>query len=125
MAVDCRIQLIEFLVSDYLLPWSLSQDFDTSTCFFFLCVPNQRYAKKNQVDTYTYQDNSVYYSCADLLEEWVTSVFHARKALELLESRNALYVLYMDRVVGDLTRQMGQVSFLQKLRPDTVTKLFG
>ncbi|KAI3444038.1 hypothetical protein Pfo_000703 [Paulownia fortunei] len=60
-----------------------------------------------------------------LLEEWVISVFHARKALELLESRNALYMLYMDRVVGDLTRHLGQVSFLHMLRPDTLEKLFG
>ncbi|KAG8372551.1 hypothetical protein BUALT_Bualt12G0077800 [Buddleja alternifolia] len=61
----------------------------------------------------------------ELLEEWVSSVFHAKKALELLESRNALYILYMDRVVGDLTRHLGQVSFIQKLRPDTLAKLFG
>ncbi|KAK4481659.1 hypothetical protein RD792_012566 [Penstemon davidsonii] len=84
------IQLIEFLISDYILSWSTSQDFDIK-----------------------------------LLEEWVASVFHARKALELLESRNALYMMYMDRVVGDLTRRIGQVSFLQELRPDTLTKLFG
>ncbi|KAK6136412.1 hypothetical protein DH2020_029833 [Rehmannia glutinosa] len=42
-----------------------------------------------------------------LLEEWVISIFNARRALELLESRNALYMLYMDRVVGDLTRRLG------------------
>ncbi|KAJ6382210.1 hypothetical protein OIU77_030793 [Salix suchowensis] len=35
-----------------------------------------------------------------LFEEWVTSVVHARKASELLESRNGLYVLYMDRVTA-------------------------
>ncbi|KAK4415190.1 protein MULTIPOLAR SPINDLE 1 [Sesamum alatum] len=84
------IQLDEFLISDYLLSWSASQDFDIR-----------------------------------LLEEWVISIFHARKALELLESRNSLYMLYMDRVVGDLTRLLGQVSFVQKLRPDTLAKLFG
>ncbi|KAK6156626.1 hypothetical protein DH2020_010874 [Rehmannia glutinosa] len=60
-----------------------------------------------------------------LLEEWVISIFNARRALELLESRNALYMLYMDRVVGDLTRRLGHVSFLHMLRPDTLEKLFG
>ncbi|KAL6558141.1 hypothetical protein OROMI_018491 [Orobanche minor] len=84
------IQLIEFLISDYLLSWSTMQDFDTM-----------------------------------LLEEWVISVFSARKALELLESRNTLYVLYMDRIVGALTRHLGQVSLKNKLRPDTLEKLFG
>ncbi|KAF3452937.1 hypothetical protein FNV43_RR03370 [Rhamnella rubrinervis] len=35
-----------------------------------------------------------------LFEEWVTSTLHAKKAVELLESRNGLYALYMDRVTG-------------------------
>ncbi|EYU35353.1 hypothetical protein MIMGU_mgv1a026399mg [Erythranthe guttata] len=60
-----------------------------------------------------------------LLEEWVLSVFHARKGLDLLESRNSLYMLYMDRVVGDLTRHLGQDSFIKMLRPDALDKLFG
>ncbi|KAL2482864.1 multipolar spindle 1 [Forsythia ovata] len=59
-----------------------------------------------------------------LLEEWLTSLCHARKALELSESRNTLYILYMDRIFGDLSRQLGQVSFLQKLKPDILAKLF-
>ncbi|CAI9787423.1 unnamed protein product [Fraxinus pennsylvanica] len=83
------IQLIEFLVSEYLLTWSKSEAFDLK-----------------------------------LLEEWTTSLCHARKALELLESRNALYILYMDRIIGDLSRQLGQVSFIQKLKPDILAKLF-
>ncbi|KAJ7955658.1 Protein MULTIPOLAR SPINDLE 1 [Quillaja saponaria] len=64
------IQLIEFLVSDYLSEWSKTEGFDNI-----------------------------------LLEDWVTSILHARKALELLESRNGLYVLYMDRVMGELAKQ--------------------
>ncbi|XP_004508234.2 protein MULTIPOLAR SPINDLE 1 isoform X2 [Cicer arietinum] len=59
------IQLIEFLVADYLLEWSKAEDFDTV-----------------------------------LLEDWMTSIIQARKALELLESRNGLYALYMDRITG-------------------------
>ncbi|KAI9191991.1 hypothetical protein LWI28_016468 [Acer negundo] len=66
------------------------------------------------------------WSCSEgfdntLFEEWVTSVLHARKALELLESRNGIYVLYMDRVTGELAKQVNQVSSLQKLNCD---KLF-
>ncbi|XVE98600.1 hypothetical protein REPUB_Repub03eG0120200 [Reevesia pubescens] len=53
-----------------------------------------------------------------LFEEWVTSLLQARKAVEVLESRNGLYVLYMDRVTGDLAKLVGQVSSLQKLNSD-------
>lgn len=83
-------QLIEFFVSDCLVTWSTSQEFELR-----------------------------------ILEDWVASIFHSRKALELLEGRNALYMLYMDRVVGDLTRQLGRVSFVRKLQPDILAKLFG
>ncbi|GFS36062.1 multipolar spindle 1 [Actinidia rufa] len=88
---DClymMIQLIEFLVSDYLLTWSRSERFDTR-----------------------------------LFEEWATSVLHARKALQVLESRNGLYMLYMDRVIGDLAKQAGQLSSLQKINPDIIANL--
>lgn len=59
-----------------------------------------------------------------LFVEWVTSILHARKALKLLESRNGLYVLYMDRVTGELTKHVGQVSLLQELNPDIINILF-
>ncbi|KAF7806542.1 protein MULTIPOLAR SPINDLE 1 [Senna tora] len=58
-----------------------------------------------------------------LLEDWVTSILQARKALELLESRNGLYVLYMDRVTGELAKQASQVSSLQNLKPDILNAL--
>lgn len=58
-----------------------------------------------------------------LFEEWVTSIFHARKALELMESRNGLYVLYVDRVTGLLGKQVSQVSSLQNIKPDILDKL--
>ncbi|KAI8565729.1 hypothetical protein RHMOL_Rhmol03G0283900 [Rhododendron molle] len=88
---DCMymmIQLIEFLVSDYLLTWSSSEVFDTR-----------------------------------LFEEGVTSVLHAKKALELLESRNGLYVLYMDRVIGDLGKKSSQISSVHTLNPDILANL--
>ncbi|KAJ4911135.1 multipolar spindle 1 [Raphanus sativus] len=56
------IQLIEFLICDYLLPWAETESFETV-----------------------------------LLEEWIASVVHARKAVAALEERNGLYILYMDR----------------------------
>ncbi|XP_048133724.1 protein MULTIPOLAR SPINDLE 1 isoform X2 [Rhodamnia argentea] len=83
------IQLLEFLVSDYLLTWSRDENFDQL-----------------------------------LFEEWLTSIIHARKALGVLESSNGLYMLYMDRVVGELARQLGQISSDHKLNPDVLTNLF-
>ncbi|XWS73108.1 hypothetical protein CRYUN_Cryun02cG0097200 [Craigia yunnanensis] len=77
------IQLIEFLVSDYLLTWSTNEDFDNI-----------------------------------LFEEWATSLLQARKSVEVLESRNGLYVLYMDRVTGELAKLVGKVLPLQKLNSD-------
>lgn len=61
---------------------------------------------------------------AVLFEEWITSVLHARKAVELLESRNALYVLYMDRVIGELAKQVNEVPSLQQLNRDIGDNLF-
>ncbi|CAL0330416.1 unnamed protein product [Lupinus luteus] len=83
------IQLIEFLVSDYLLEWSKAEDFDNM-----------------------------------LLEDWVASFIQARKAIELLESRNGLYMLYMDRITGELAKLVDQVSSLRKLKPDIFNGLF-
>ncbi|RXH74236.1 hypothetical protein DVH24_028957 [Malus domestica] len=59
-----------------------------------------------------------------LFEEWVASVLQARKALEVLESRNGLYVMYMDRVAGELARLVGQNMSLQKLNREVLDNLF-
>ncbi|MED6107336.1 hypothetical protein PIB30_012985 [Stylosanthes scabra] len=82
------IQLIEFMVSDYLLEWSKSENFDRV-----------------------------------LLEDWVTSIIQAKKALELLENRNGLYVLYMDRVTGELAKQFGGASLQKLIKQDTFNSL--
>lgn len=89
LSVYLRIQLTEFLVSDYLSEWSKDEGFNTM-----------------------------------LFEEWVASVLQARKALEVLESRNGLYVMYMDRVVGELARLVGQTMSLQKLSREVLDSLF-
>ncbi|OWM65837.1 hypothetical protein CDL15_Pgr015262 [Punica granatum] len=88
-AMFILIQLLEFLVSDYLSTWSRTEAFDKI-----------------------------------LFEEWLISVVHARKAVELLESRNTLYILYMDRLIGQLAKQLDQISSLHQLNPDTLRNLF-
>lgn len=54
----------------------------------------------------------------------MASVLHARKALELLESRNGLYALYMDRVIGELAKQVSLTMSLQKIKREILDKLF-
>ncbi|XP_022016224.1 protein MULTIPOLAR SPINDLE 1 isoform X1 [Helianthus annuus] len=83
------IQLIEFLVSDYLISWSKTSGFAT-----------------------------------ELFEEWVTSILHARKGLQLLESRCGLYILYVDRLIGLIAKLVGQAESLQKLNPNILQRLF-
>ncbi|KAG9148708.1 hypothetical protein Leryth_013399 [Lithospermum erythrorhizon] len=83
------IQLIEFLVSDYLMPWSTSEDFDLG-----------------------------------LFETWLASILHSRKGLELLESRNGLYILYLDRVIGGIAKNVANLPFFHDLNPDVVANLF-
>lgn len=60
---------------------------------------------------------------AVLYEEWVSSILHARKALELLENRNGLYVLYMDRVTGELAKKVSQDVSLRKIKPEILSSL--
>ncbi|CAI9098788.1 OLC1v1035495C1 [Oldenlandia corymbosa var. corymbosa] len=59
-----------------------------------------------------------------LFEEWLSSILRARKALEALENRSTLYVLYMDRVIGDVAKKAGQSSFYQRLNPNILSVLF-
>ncbi|KAH0896469.1 hypothetical protein HID58_046037 [Brassica napus] len=50
-----------------------------------------------------------------VFEEWIASVIHARKAVAVLEERNGLYILYMDRVTGELAKRVGQVTSLPEM----------
>lgn len=59
-----------------------------------------------------------------LLEEWVASVLQAKKALELLENSNGLYVLYIDRVICDIAKQVSRSSCFQRLNPNLRSMLF-
>ncbi|XP_019106900.2 protein MULTIPOLAR SPINDLE 1 isoform X1 [Beta vulgaris subsp. vulgaris] len=82
------IQLIELLLSDYLLIWSKDETFEIR-----------------------------------LFEEWLPSFLHARKTLQSMEKRSGLYALYMDRVTGELARQVGQVMSFQKLNQNILDEL--
>jgi hypothetical protein len=81
------IQLIEFLICDYLLPWA-NEAFDNV-----------------------------------MFEEWIASVVHARKAVKALEERNGLYLLYMDRVTGELAKRVGQITSFREVEPAILDKI--
>ncbi|BBH08620.1 multipolar spindle 1 [Prunus dulcis] len=58
-----------------------------------------------------------------VFEEWVASMVHACKALQVLESRNGVYVLYMERVIGELARHVDQNMSLHKLKREILDSL--
>ncbi|XP_072970911.1 protein MULTIPOLAR SPINDLE 1 isoform X2 [Typha angustifolia] len=58
-----------------------------------------------------------------LFEEWVRSILKARKDLEILEDMNGLYVLYMERVVGELTKEVVPAAHQGKLDLEVFSKL--
>ncbi|XP_010536971.1 PREDICTED: uncharacterized protein LOC104811831 isoform X2 [Tarenaya hassleriana] len=58
-----------------------------------------------------------------VLEEWVASVVHARKAMADLEDGNGLYVLYMDRVTGELAKRVGHISSSRELDSSILDKI--
>ncbi|XP_024012447.1 protein MULTIPOLAR SPINDLE 1 isoform X2 [Eutrema salsugineum] len=82
------IQLVEFLICDYLIPWAENEAFETV-----------------------------------VFEEWIASVVHARKAVAALEERNGLYLLYMDRVTGELAKRVGQVTSFREVEPAILDKI--
>lgn len=82
------IQLIEFLISDYMKNWLCCEQFD----------------KK-------------------IFEEWARSILKARKDLEVLENINGLYVVYIERVVGRLAREVAPAAHQGKLDLDVFSKL--
>ncbi|KAF8102552.1 hypothetical protein N665_0198s0252 [Sinapis alba] len=58
-----------------------------------------------------------------LFEEWISSVIHARKAVAALEERNGLYLLFMDRVTGELAKRVGQVTSFREVEPAILDKI--
>lgn len=58
-----------------------------------------------------------------IFEEWVRSILQARKSLELLECRNSLYMLYMERVIGELVKQVSPLAHQGKLDMDILSNL--
>lgn len=61
---------------------------------------------------------------AGVFQEWVRSVAQVQKALNLFEGRNGLYMLYMDRVIGELLKQVGFISHNGALVMDILDDLF-
>ncbi|XP_023730446.1 protein MULTIPOLAR SPINDLE 1 isoform X2 [Lactuca sativa] len=81
-----------------------------------------------QLIEFLVSDNLISWSKTDgfaseLLEEWVTSILHARKGLQLLESRCGLYILYMDRVIGLIAKLVAQIASLHNLNPNILRTL--
>jgi hypothetical protein len=58
-----------------------------------------------------------------MFEEWIASVVHARKAVKALEERNGLYLLYMDRVTGELAKRVGQITSFREVEPAILDKI--
>ncbi|CAO2207552.1 unnamed protein product [Urochloa humidicola] len=82
------IQLIEFLISDYMKDWFCCEHFDTR-----------------------------------LFEECVRSILKARNDLQILENMNGLYVVYMERMVGRLAREVAPAAHQGKLDLEIFSKL--
>ncbi|XP_038979322.1 protein MULTIPOLAR SPINDLE 1-like, partial [Phoenix dactylifera] len=83
------IQVMEFLILDYMKNWLSDEYFDPK-----------------------------------LFEEWVSSVLQARKNLELLEFRSGLYMLYAERVIGELAKLVGPFARQGKLELRILSNLF-
>ncbi|ONK70477.1 uncharacterized protein A4U43_C05F34120, partial [Asparagus officinalis] len=58
-----------------------------------------------------------------IFEEWVRSILQARKSLELLECRNSLYMLYIERVIGELVKQVSPLAEQGNLDPQILSDL--
>ncbi|TKW35999.1 hypothetical protein SEVIR_2G411800v4 [Setaria viridis] len=83
-----RIQLIEFLITDYMKDWLCCEHFDKR-----------------------------------LFEECARSILKARNDLQILENMNGLYVVYIERIVGRLAREVAPAAHQGKLDPEVFSKL--
>ncbi|RLM61834.1 hypothetical protein C2845_PM14G21240 [Panicum miliaceum] len=82
------VQLIEFLISDYMKDWLCREHFDKR-----------------------------------LFEECARSILKARNDLQILENMNGLYVVYIERVVGRLAREVAPAAHQGKLDLEVFSKL--
>jgi hypothetical protein len=63
------------------------------------------------------------YNCyPEIFEEWARSILKARKDLEVLENINGLYLVYIERVVGRLAREVAPAAHQGKLDLDLFSK---
>ncbi|KAF8653965.1 hypothetical protein HU200_062105 [Digitaria exilis] len=82
------IQLIEFLISDYMKDWLCCEHFDKR-----------------------------------LFEECARYILKARNDLQILENMNGLYVVYIERVVGRMAREVAPAAHQGKLDLEVFSKL--
>ncbi|PVH37380.1 hypothetical protein PAHAL_6G299200 [Panicum hallii] len=82
------VQLIEFLISDYMKDWLCREHFDKR-----------------------------------LFEECARSILKARNDLQILENMNGLYVVYIERVIGRLAREVAPAAHQGKLDLEVFSKL--
>eukprot|EP01018_Ginkgo_biloba_P036547 Gb_25080 [translate_table: standard] len=45
-----------------------------------------------------------------LLEEWIRCYFQVKKVSEVLEPKNSLYTIYIDRITGELAKQLNKIA---------------
>uniref|UniRef100_A0A0E0ENX5 Uncharacterized protein n=1 Tax=Oryza meridionalis TaxID=40149 RepID=A0A0E0ENX5_9ORYZ len=81
-----------------------------------------------QLIEFLLSDNFNNWLCRDhfdrkLFEEWVRSILKARKDLEVLDGRNGLYVVYIERVIGRLAREVAPAAHQGKLDLEVLSKL--
>ncbi|KAJ1269595.1 hypothetical protein BS78_07G223800 [Paspalum vaginatum] len=58
-----------------------------------------------------------------LFEEFTRSILKARNDLQVLENMNGLYVVYIERVIGRLAREVAPAAHQGKLDPEIFSKL--
>ncbi|XP_020572621.1 protein MULTIPOLAR SPINDLE 1 isoform X3 [Phalaenopsis equestris] len=79
--------------------------FPNMHCSIFLMIQLMEFLVSDNFQIWTNDEDFDYH----LLEEWVRSILQTQKGLKLLESRNVLYTLYMERLVGELVKLVGSL----------------
>lgn len=93
--------------------------FPSTHCNIFLMIQLLEFLISDNIQSWISDED---FDC-NLFEEWVRYIVQARKGLELLECRNVLYALYMDRVTGQLFKMVGPLFSAGKLDPELLPSL--
>ncbi|KAI4998973.1 hypothetical protein ZWY2020_054837 [Hordeum vulgare] len=92
------------------------------------CVPYIAHIFRIQLIKFLISDHMKNWLCCEqfgkkIFVEWARSILKARKDLEILENINALYVVYIEGVVGRLAREVASPAHQGKLDLDVFSKL--